>query len=130
MISHVYIGVSDFKKAFEFYDDILSELGLVLKFSEPEKPWAGWMMPGQARPLFLIGTPENGEDCSAGNGQMMALLAPSREAVGRAYIKALDRGAQCAGKPGLRPQYHPDYYGAYFHDLDGNKICLVCHEPQ
>ncbi|MEH6631368.1 MAG: VOC family protein [Halopseudomonas aestusnigri] len=128
MISHVYIGVSDFKKSFDFYEVILSKLGLTLKFSEPEKTWAGWMMPGKVRPLFLIGTPEDGQQSSPGNGQMVALMAPSREAVDHAYSAALDKGAQCAGKPGLRPQYHPDYYGAYFRDLDGNKICVVCHD--
>jgi hypothetical protein len=32
------------------------------------------------------------------------------------------------GAPGLRPDYHADYYGAYFRDPDGNKLCVVCHE--
>ncbi len=128
MISHVFIGISDFDRAFDFYSNVLGELGLQLKFSEPEKPWAGWMTPGLARPLFLIGAPENGQKSSSGNGQMVALLAPSRKAVDRAYNAVLELGGRCDGKPGLRPQYHPDYYGAYFRDHDGNKICVVCHD--
>ena len=61
MISHVYIGVTDFARAFAFYQAVMDELGFVLKFAEPEKPWAGWMQPRFDRPLFLIGHPYNGE---------------------------------------------------------------------
>lgn len=34
------------------------------------------------------------------------------------------------GPPGRRPHYHADYYGAYFRDPDGNKLCVVCHAPR
>ncbi len=37
-------------------------------------------------------------------------------------------GGRCEGQPGLRPEYHTHYYGAYFRDPDGNKFCVVCHE--
>lgn len=60
---------------------------------------------------------------------MFALLAPSREAVRAAYASALAHGGTCEGPPGLRPQYHADYYGAYFRDPDGNKLCVVCQAP-
>jgi hypothetical protein len=39
-------------------------------------------------------------------------------------------GGSCEGPPGLRPQYHAHYYGAYFRDPDGNKLCVCCHEPE
>jgi catechol 2,3-dioxygenase-like lactoylglutathione lyase family enzyme len=48
--------------------------------------------------------------------------------VDRAHALALAHGGSCAGAPGLRPAYHADYYGAYFRDPDGNKLCVVCHE--
>ncbi|ATQ78075.1 glyoxalase [Massilia violaceinigra] len=127
MISHVFIGVTDFAPAFGFYAALMPELGLALKFSDPAKPWAGWMKPGSPRPLFLIGHPFAGQH-AAGNGQMTALLAPSRAAVERAHATALAHGATCEGAPGLRPEYHATYYGAYFRDLDGNKLCVCCHE--
>lgn len=128
MISHVFVGVNDFAPALRLYGAVLAELGLVVKFSDPAKPWAAWMKPGQARPLFVIGAPFDGQAASAGNGQMTALLAPSRMSVDNAYRAALDAGAMCDGAPGLRPHYHPDYYGAYFRDMDGNKIGLCCHD--
>jgi predicted lactoylglutathione lyase len=58
---------------------------------------------------------------------MIALLSPDRPTVDEVFAMALENGGQSEGGPGLRPQYHPDYYGAYFRDLDGNKLCVCCH---
>ncbi|AAU45694.1 hypothetical protein D8O27_29525 [Burkholderia mallei] len=60
---------------------------------------------------------------------MTAFLAADRATVDRVYALALRAGGASEGAPGLRPHYHPDYYGAYFRDLDGNKLCVCCHEP-
>lgn len=129
MISHVFIGITDFPRALAFYAPVLESLGLVLKFSDPAKPWAAWVSPTAPRPLLLIGTPFDGAAARPGNGQMLALLAPTRAAVDQCHATALRLGAQCEGAPGLRPHYHADYYGAYFRDADGNKIGVCCHDP-
>ena len=129
MISHVHVGVTDFDRAFVFYSGVMEALGLTLKFCERERPWAGWMPPAAARPLFLIGPPYDGGAAAPGKGQMVALLAPSRTAVDACYGRALAGGGRDDGPPGLRPHYHPNYYGAYFRDPDGNKICVCCHDP-
>ena len=89
MISHVSIGITDFEHAFAFYQSVMEELGFTLKFSEPEKAWAGWMRPGVPRPLVFISHPYNGARATPGNGQMVALLAPSRDAVDRCYARAI-----------------------------------------
>ena len=130
MISHVFIGISNFDRALNFYSPVMAELGLILKFSEPDKPWAAWVSNSAPRPLFLIGKPYDGQEASVGNGQMIALLAPTREVVDLAYRKALSNGGSCEGAPGLRPHYHENYYGAYFRDPDGNKIGVCCHEQE
>ena len=129
MLSHIFLGTNNFRPAFKFYSTIMAELGLQLKFCDEKKPWAGWVSPDAPRPLFLIGKPFDGNLALAGNGQMVALLAPSRDAVDRVYEVALAHGGSSEGAPGLRPEYHADYYGAYFRDLDGNKICVCCHDP-
>jgi catechol 2,3-dioxygenase-like lactoylglutathione lyase family enzyme len=129
MISHIHIGITDFQRAQPLYAAVMAELGLREKFCDPSKPWAAWMPADQPRPLFIIGTPYEGE-AAAGNGQMIALLAPTRAAVDRAHAAALRLGASCVGAPGLRPHYHPNYYGAYFRDPDGNKLCVVCHQAE
>jgi len=43
---------------------------------------------------------------------------------------ALASGGVSEGAPGLRPEYHANYYGAYFRDTEGNKLCVACHAPQ
>jgi catechol 2,3-dioxygenase-like lactoylglutathione lyase family enzyme len=129
MISHVFVGITDFDRAFDFYSALMTELDLRLKFCEREVPWAGWVADDAPRPLFLIGEPFDGNSASPGNGQMVALLAPGRDVVDRCHAIALANGGACEGPPGLRPHYHPDYYGAYFRDPDGNKLCVCCHTP-
>jgi catechol 2,3-dioxygenase-like lactoylglutathione lyase family enzyme len=83
-----------------------------------------------ARPFFVICTPYDGQPHQPGNGQMVAFMAANRAAVRAAHQTALAQGGQCEGPPGLRPHYHVNYYGAYFRDPDGNKICVVCHDAE
>ena len=127
MLSHVFIGVNQFESALAFYQPLMAALGLDLKFRDHQHPWAGWKHPEHERPLFVIGRPFDGEPAAPGNGQMFALLACDRATVDRAHALALSLGAHCEGPPGLRPHYHAEYYGSYFRDPEGNKLCLVCH---
>ena len=128
MISHVFIGITDFAPALAFYSALMDALGLQRKFADEQQCWAGWMAPDKPRPLFVIGRPFDGAAHQAGNGQMTALLAASRALVDQAYAAALAHGGSCEGPPGLRPHYHPNYYGAYMRDPDGNKLCVCCHD--
>ena len=130
MLSHVFLGITDFDRAFAFYQELMTGLGIQLRFCEREKSWAGWQTEGVPRPLFLIGKPHNGQTHHPGNGQMAALLAANREMVRSVYQAALNRGARCEGPPGIRPQYHENYFGAYIRDPDGNKLCVVCHAAE
>jgi catechol 2,3-dioxygenase-like lactoylglutathione lyase family enzyme len=130
MISHVHIGIGDFDRALAFYTALMAPLGHVLKFSEPQNSWAAWKAKDADRPLFIIGKPYDGGAATPGNGQMIALLAPSRKVVADCHAAAIAAGGTCEGPPGLRPQYHPNYFGAYFRDPDGNKLCVCCHDPE
>ena len=127
MFSHIFVGVSDFERALAFYKPLMHALGIEARFVDASRPWAGWQSRPDPRPLFLIGRPFNGRAHEPGNGQMVAFLAPTREAVRTAYAVALAQGGTTEGAPGLRPEYHAHYYGAYFRDPDGNKLCVACH---
>ena len=129
MVSHVFVGVADFERALRFYRPLMACLGLPERFCDAKRPWAGWQTPGTVRPLFLIGAPFDRQAHQAGNGQMVALSAASREVVDQAFATALANGGTSEGEPGLRTEYHANYYGAYFRDPDGNKLCVVCHVP-
>jgi catechol 2,3-dioxygenase-like lactoylglutathione lyase family enzyme len=130
MFSHTFIGVNQFERALSFYTSLMEVLGNRLRFCDRERPWAGWESHPNPRPLFLIGAPHDGQAHAPGNGQMIAFLAPTHAAVRKAYQVALQYGGVSEGAPGLRPEYHEHFYGAYFKDPEGNKICVVCHDPQ
>lgn len=128
MLSHVFIGVVDFDRALRFYRALMPVLGVQERFCEPSRPWAGWQSHPGPRPLLLIGRPYDGLAHAAGTGQMVALLAAERSVVDQAHQVALAHGGRCEGPPGLRPEYHAHYYGAYFRDTEGNKLCVACHQ--
>jgi len=125
MIDHISIGVSDYKRAQAFYKAVLKPLGYTPRMSFGES--TGYGTPGKL--FFWIGTPEYSGPIQ-GAGTHVAFTAPDRKSVDAFYKAALKQGATDNGKPGLRPDYHRDYYGAYFRDPDGNKLCVVCHRPE
>jgi catechol 2,3-dioxygenase-like lactoylglutathione lyase family enzyme len=127
VFSHIFVGVSDFDRALAFYNPVMEALGIKPRFCDRSRPWAGWQSSPQPRPLFLIGSPYDKQAPQPGNGQMVAFLAQSRADVDRAFETALDNGGTSEGAPGPRPEYHEHYYGAYFRDPDGNKLCVACH---
>ena len=130
MFSHIHLGVTDFDRALAFYTPVMSALGIELRFCDRSRPWAGWQSTPDPRPLFIIGKPFDDQPHEQGNGQMVAFLATSRAVVDAGYAVALDCGGTSDGAPGLRPEYHENYYGAYFRDPDGNKLCVACHVPR
>ena len=127
MFSHVTVGVGSLERALAFYEPLMAELGLVSRFRETH--WAGWMQPGLDRPLFIVTRPHDGQPATSGNGQMVAFVAATRGSVDRFHELAMRQGGVSEGLPEVRPQYHASYYGAYVRDLDGNKLCACCHEP-
>jgi lactoylglutathione lyase len=127
VFSHIFVGVTDFTRALAFYRPVMAALGLAPRFCEPERAWAGWQSSPGPRPLFLIGRPYDEASHAPGNGQMVAFLAERRTVVDRVHAVALANGGSSEGAPGLRPEYHAHYYGAYFRDPDGNKLCVACH---
>jgi len=130
VLSHVTVGITDFDRAMAFYRPIIARLGLKLRFEDATAPWAGWQPAEGDRPLFIIMRPLNGAAAAPGNGAMTAFAAPDRQTVEDAHALALSLGGADEGAPGLRPHYHASYYGAYFRDPDGNKLCVVCHAPE
>jgi catechol 2,3-dioxygenase-like lactoylglutathione lyase family enzyme len=132
MLSYVYFGTNNLKKAIEFYDATLNALGLkrcVTNDPEWDKVSAGWGIyeDGGARELaFWIGEPFNNQPATAGNGSMVAFSAQSWKDVNDFYAAALAHGGTSDGAPGLRLHYAPDFYAAYVRDLDGNKLAAVC----
>lgn len=127
MFSHITVGVNDLSRASSFYDAVLEPLGLRQRQVTPDGGPLSlcWVVPGKALPRFSAYCPFNREPATAGNGGMVAFLAPSEDAVSEAYANGLAAGGTDEGAPGPRPHYGQGYFGAYLRDPDGNKIHLV-----
>jgi len=59
-----------------------------------------------------------------------AFVAENRKQVDQFYDAAIAAGAKDNGEPGIRKEYHPNYYGAFVHDPDGHNIEAVCHKAE
>ena len=126
MIDHTGIAVSDFDVSKRFYDAALAPLGASLVMMVPEEFTDGLKVGGYGydRPQFWLH-----EAAEPGPGRHYAFTADTRAEVDAFYESALGAGGRDNGAPGLRPHYHPNYYGAFVFDPDGNNIEAVCHTP-
>ncbi|HEX2410440.1 MAG TPA: VOC family protein [Solirubrobacteraceae bacterium] len=122
MLDHVGFGVTDYQRSKAFYERALAPLGLTL-LMEPMAEAAGFGANG--KPVFWIET----RGPAVRGGLHVAFAAERRETVDAFHAAALEAGATDNGAPGVRAIYHPNYYGAYVLDPDGNNIEAVCHTP-
>lgn len=120
MIDHLGLVVANYAVSVTFYRQALAPLGYGLV--EEAGDHAGFGPPG--RPLFWLR-----EGPQPHTAVHVAFVAADRDAVDAFHTAALAAGAINNGGPGLRPLYHPNYYGAFVLDPDGNNIEAVCHRP-
>ena len=125
MFSHVTVGSNDIARSKAFYDGVGKAIGLVKHMEVPDG--VGYGRQG-GRPQLWIVRPLDKQPATVGNGITLGLEADTRPAVDAAYAAAMAAGGKDEGKPGLRPHYHPNYYGAFVFDPDGNNVEAVCHD--
>jgi len=118
MLAYVTLGSNNTEKAVEFYDAVLAEMGAKRFFDNGRLYFYG-VAPGQ--PMLAIGGPYDEGSASCGNGVMPAIGVADNDTVDRVYAKAMELGAPSEGEPGQRME---TFYGAYFRDPDGHKICV------
>ncbi|MEM8652904.1 MAG: VOC family protein [Pseudomonadota bacterium] len=124
MLHLVSVGTDDLDSSIEFYDAVLSVLGMVrLQQNDVE---VGYGTP-DAGPVFFVNIPFNKLAATSGNGVQITFSARDRETVDEFYAKVLELGGSDEGAPGER-DYSPGYYGAYCRDKYGNKL-HVAHIP-
>lgn len=124
MLKVARFGTRDLARAKTFYDAIGELLGASRVLDRPEV--AGYQSADGG--MLLIGIPHDGE-ATAGNGTQVGMQAPSRDVVDAVHAKALKMGGKCEGKPGIRGDDPNGFYGAYFRDLDGNKLTVFRFGP-
>ena len=121
MIDHVVLNVRDVEVSRKFYAGALAPLGYAALKSFPG--WVGFGMAGKADFWLTRRDP-------IGAGVHVAWRCDRRKQVDEFHAAALKAGGKDNGRPGLRKEYHPDYYGAFVLDPDGNNMEAVCNEPQ
>ena len=121
MLDHVTIGVSNIARAVAFYDRALAPLGIERLYAEGTTAFG---YGSDKKAYFWLGQRE-----AVQTGAHIAFAAGDRATVDAFYAAALAAGGRDNGAPGLRPQYHAHYYGAFILDPDGHNIEAVCHRP-
>jgi catechol 2,3-dioxygenase-like lactoylglutathione lyase family enzyme len=123
MLDHLSIQCSHPTASAAFYDAVLAPLGgeRVMDFG----PVIGYGVP--PKPDFWIGPNQTGEGFKESH---IAFSAPNRDAVRAFFAAAVTAGAELLHEPRLWPEYHPNYFGAFVRDPDGNNVEAVCHSPE
>ncbi len=122
MLDHISMQCDDAAASARFYDSVLAALGghRVMDFGAV----IGY---GTDRPTFWI-APRTDE--IPNRQSHIAFVAPDRAAVRAFVAAAVAQGAEVLHEPRLWPEYHPDYYGGFVRDPDGNNVEAVCHSPE
>ncbi|RYF14457.1 MAG: VOC family protein [Comamonadaceae bacterium] len=127
MIDHTGVVVSDFGRSKAFYAQALAPIGYVLMMETPASVTGGTDVAGFGEP------PKPDFWIASGTANKppvhVAFGVPARALVDAFHAAAIAAGGTDNGKPGLRPHYHPNYYGAFVLDPDGHNIEAVCHAP-
>jgi catechol 2,3-dioxygenase-like lactoylglutathione lyase family enzyme len=123
MLDHLSIQCDDYPASAAFYDAVLAPLGgtRIMDFAT----YAGYGTDG--KPSFWISVRATGE---TNRESHIAFVAADRAAVRGFFDAAVAVGAEVLHEPRVWPEYHPDYYGAFVRDPDGNNVEAVCHLPE
>jgi catechol 2,3-dioxygenase-like lactoylglutathione lyase family enzyme len=122
MLDHVSIQCTDVASSAVFYDTVLAPLGgrRIMEFGEV----IGYGVPPM--PDFWLGPFDSGDGFRETH---LAFSAPNRDAVQAFFDAAVAAGAEVLHAPRVWPEYHPNYFGAFVRDPDGNNVEAVCHAP-
>ena len=136
MLDHVNLRVADYDRSKAFYEAALAPLGYTLAMESPSG--AGfrkefipdfWIKQGEPTVFGARADPAEFPGCG-GPAVHVAFASDDRRTVDAFYSAALAAGARDNGAPGLRVNYHPNYYSAFVLDPDGYNIEAVCHKAE
>ena len=126
LLDHVSIGVPDIDQARPFYDAVMAALGAAKVYDRPTA--LGYGERCHANDVTSTFLAVYLDPAEVGTSKRhWCFKAASREQVHAFFEAGLATGGQSDGEPGLRPQYHGDYYAAFLIDPAGNRVEAVCH---
>ncbi|MBA2624237.1 MAG: VOC family protein [Acidimicrobiia bacterium] len=123
MLDHVSLQVADLDACSAFYEAVLPTLGggKIMAYADQVGFGAG------GQPTFWLG---RASGSAPAREVHIAFRAEDRAAVRAWFDAAVAAGAEVLHEPRVRPEYHPEYYGAFVRDPDGNNVEAVCHRPE
>ena len=124
MFDHVKFGVSDYAASKAFFLKALGPLGVAVVSEGSPTYGVELSPPGGKASLCLYQTDEKPAHLH------LAFVAENRRQVDAFYRAALEAGGKDNGAPGLRPNYHANYYAAFVIGPDGHNIEVVCQNPE
>lgn len=125
MIGYATLGTNDITTARDYYDALLGSIGAkrIMEFGDELGGFTLWGTSWD-KPGLALTRPYDGNTATAGNGNMIAIVLDERAKVDAFHAKALELGGTDEGAPGLRGEEGDQaFYGAYFRDPEGNKLC-------
>ena len=128
MLDHLGINASNFETSRQFYEASLAALGITKIMEVTPEQTGGYHGIGygaDGNPFFWLGNA-----ALHSSGIHIAFAAADRAAVNAFYAVAIEQGGRDNGGPGLRPEYHENYYAAFVLDPDGINVEAVCHLPE
>ena len=124
MFDHVKFGVSDFAAGKTFFLKALEPLGVSVASEGVPTYGIELIGPKSNTTLILFQTAAKPAPLH------LAFIAENRQQVDAFHRAALEAGGTDNGAPGLRPNYHANYYAAFVIGPDGHNVEAVCHEPE
>ncbi len=131
MIDHLSTYATDYVATKAFYEAVFKPLGysvqmaFVAEWNQNFPTQRMCAFGPEGKPVFWII-----ESKDVYTPRHIAFSADSRTSVNLFYEAGIQNGGTNNGAPGLRPMYHPHYYGAFLIDPDGNNVEAVCHAPE
>jgi catechol 2,3-dioxygenase-like lactoylglutathione lyase family enzyme len=126
VLDHVAINVSDAAVSRAFYEAALAPLGY-RPVMEPRPGSVGFFPESMTGAVGSFWIHDTRHPVTAGH---VAFAAPDHATVDAFHAAGVAAGGTDNGAPGPRPQYHPNYYGAFVLDPDGVNVEAVCHLPE
>lgn len=132
MIDHLSTYTTDYERTKNFYKKVFGVLGCSLQTEFV----ATWNANFPTQRICAYGPPTGKpnfwiiETKDKYTPRHIAFSASNRSVVEQFYSIGLENGGTDNGSPGLRPMYHPNYFGAFLLDPDGNNVEAVTHAPQ
>ena len=122
MLDHLGIQCADLPASAAFYDAVLAPLGgaRLMDFEVAIGYGIG------SKPDFWLSRLDSGEGFRESH---IAFEAQDRDSVQAFFDAAIAAGAEALHEPRVWPEYHPNYFGGFVRDPDGNNVEAVCHLP-